>query len=87
MSHLIVTDVERADAVTIDALGAHETVTALPAMAAPCWIGRMPAPAYPIRPIASCTVAEPSAARASTVAASARWMSVTTTCPVTAGRP
>jgi hypothetical protein len=39
--------------------GGAEIVTALPAMARSCWIGRIRADMRPVRPCASCTVATP----------------------------
>ncbi len=53
----------------------HSTVTALPAMRAPRWIGRISGRSRPCgRPIASCTVDTPSAANPAITSAPARSM-------------
>ena len=59
--------------------GQHSTVTAVPPIRAPSWMGRSPGPRYPARPIASCTVATPSPASWSTMASCARGTPVTIT--------
>ena len=57
-----------------------DTVTALPATLTSYWIGRMSTPRKPRRPIASCTVAVPIGASASTTSTAARSIVRTTTC-------
>ena len=65
------------------------TVTADPAILIPCWIGRSSGPRYPMRPIASWTVAVPASRKPSIVCGPARSISRTTTCgrELTAHRP
>src|ERR1039458_3575873 len=67
--------------------GQHSAVTAVPPTRLPSWMGRSPGPRYPARPIASCTVATPSSARASTTARSARATPVTITLRISSACP
>ena len=62
--------------------GWHSAVTAAPEMRVPAWMGRMSGPRKPRRPMASCMVALPIGAKASTTADSAR-----STVRTTTGRP
>ncbi|KUN27995.1 hypothetical protein AQJ11_15475 [Streptomyces corchorusii] len=59
--------------------GQDGTVTAVPATRTPCWTGRRRLGSSPVRPIASCTVATPYPARASTSSAAALGGLVTIT--------
>src|SRR5437763_1008935 len=67
--------------------GQHSAATAVPPIRVPSLIGRRPGPRYPDRPMASCTVATPSAASWSTTARSAREIPVTITGRISSACP